>query len=442
MEILNVWLEAADTPIGHLVKDDDASLAFAYTGDWIDNPAHHALSLSLPLSEEPYGDVPVRAFFDNLLPENDLLDATMAHEGIDRGDIAGLLGHLGADCSGAVSVLPIDRPPPKRPGNLLTDYDPIDEAIFAELVDSLATGRPLPEEARDPSPVAGFRRKISLAELPQGQFGFPKPSSGAPTTHILKVPDPNHRHEARDEAFLTLLAAQCGFSVGSTHATTVNEHEVLLIKRYDRHIEGSLVRRQHQEDFAQAAGLPAELKYERRGTPARRFDATVIGRILAATDQPALARESFLRMTLFNLMVGNNDNHAKNNALLHGPGGSITLAPFYDLVPVQTVLGFADDLAFSLGEAKLPETVTAADLLRFCTDIGLPESGAKRLLKTAARELIEQLEALSADFPDEMRALDRLFGETGSQISDILDLGLVLRERDAHVIKGGGWALS
>jgi serine/threonine-protein kinase HipA len=442
MQILTVWLEAAGDPIGHLVKGDDASLAFAYTGDWIDNPAHHALSLSLPLSEEPYGDVPVRAFFDNLLQENNLLDATIRRQGIERGDIAGLLAHLGADCSGAVSVLPVDHPPLKRPGDLLTDYDPIDEAIFADLVNRLATGRPLPKEARDPSPVAGVRPKISLAALPQGQFGLPKRGSGAPTTHILKLPDPEHRHEARDEAFLTLLAAQCGFSVGSTLAETVNKHEVLLIKRFDRHIEGSLVRRQHQEDFAQAAGLPAELKYERRGTPARRFDATVIGRILAATDQPALARETFLRMTLFNFLVGNNDNHAKNNALLYGPGGSITLAPFYDLVPVQTVAGFKEDLAFSLGEAKLPKALTAADLLHFCTDIGLPERGAKRLLTTAARELIEQLEALSAEFPAEMRPLDRLFGETGNQINDILDLGLVLHERAAHVVEGGGWALS
>lgn len=442
MQILTVWLEAVDEPIGHLVKGDDASLAFAYTGEWIDNHAHHALSLSHPLSEEPYGDVPVRAFFDNLLQENDLLDATMRREGIERGDIVGLLAYLGADCSGAVSVLPVDHPPLKRPGDLLTDYDPIDEAIFTELVDRLATGRPLPEEARDPSPVAGVRPKISLAALPQGQFGFPKRGSGAPTTHILKLPDPDHRHEARDEAFLTLLAAQCGFSVGSTLAESVNGREVLLIKRFDRHIEGSLVRRQHQEDFAQAAGLPAELKYERRGTPARRFDAKVIGRILATIDQPALARATFLRMTIFNPLVGNNDNHAKNNALLYGPGGSITLAPFYDLVPVQTVTGFKEDLAFSLGEAKVPQELTAADLLHFCIDIGLPERGAKRLLTTAAHELIVQLETLSSNFPAEMCALDCVFGETGNQINDILDLGIVLRERDAHVVKGGDWAIS
>ena len=54
--ILNVWLEAAATPIGHLVKGDDSSLAFAYAPDWLSQPERHALSLSLPLSDEPFGD--------------------------------------------------------------------------------------------------------------------------------------------------------------------------------------------------------------------------------------------------------------------------------------------------------------------------------------------------------------------------------------------------
>lgn len=442
MLILTVWIEAAADPIGYLVKGDDASLAFAYTADWIASAESHPLSLSLPLIDEPFGDVPVRAFFDNLLQENDQLEIIMRREGVERGDIAGLLEHLGADCAGAVSILPIDHPPIKRPGNILDDYDPIDEATFAKLVERLATGRPLPEEVRDPSPVAGVRPKISLTAMPDGRFAIPKKDSGAPTTHILKLPDPDHLHEARDEAFVTLLAAQCGFAVGSSVADRVNGHEVLLIQRFDRLVEGNLIRRRHQEDFAQAAGLPADLKYERRGKPGRRFDASVIGQILAATDRPVAARETFLRMTLFNLLVGNNDNHAKNNALFHGPGQSLELTPFYDLVPVQTVAGFREDLAFRLGEASMPDKVTSADLLRFCTDIGIPEQGAGRILSQAARDLLARLEALSATFPPEMGALDRLLGETSSHLNEVLQLGIELRARDAHIVGGGGRALS
>ncbi|MCW1431632.1 type II toxin-antitoxin system HipA family toxin [Novosphingobium sp. JCM 18896] len=442
MLVLDVWIEAAPSPIGHLVRDNAMNLAFAYTQDWLKNANNHPLSLSLPLRDEPYDDVPVRAYFDNLLQENSQLESLMAREGLQRGDIAGLLEHLGADCAGAVSVLRTDHPPVKRPGNVREDYDPIDEATFTEIVTRLATGRPLREEMRDPSPVAGVRPKISLAALPDGRFGFPKPGSGAPTTHILKLPDPDHRHEARDEAFLTLLAARCGFQVGSSIADTVEGHDVLLIERFDRIIDGDFIYRRHQEDFAQAAGLPAELKYERRGRPGRRFDATTIGRILAATNRPAIARETFMRITLFNLLVGNNDNHAKNHTLFHDPGNSVELAPFYDLVPVQTVAGFKEDLAFRLGKAELPEQVGAADLLQFCEKIGLPAKGARRLLANAARDLLEHLEALSPDFPKEMGALDRLLGETSDHLNTALELGLNIRQRDAHVVKGGGWALS
>ncbi|HQV03740.1 MULTISPECIES: type II toxin-antitoxin system HipA family toxin [unclassified Novosphingobium] len=442
MLILQVWLEASMEPVGYLIKGDDGDLSFTYNSQWLADPNSHALSLSLPLGEEPFGDVPVRAWFGNLLHENDQLETTMARYGIERSDIAGLLEHLGADCPGAVSVLGLDRPPVKRPGTLSEDYDPLDEGTLRDIVERLATGKPLPDGMRDPSPVAGVRRKVSLAALPDGRFALPKHRTGAPTTHILKLPDRQTPKEARDEAFLTDLAAKCGFSVGTCVADQISEHEILLINRFDRSIDGDKVYRLHVEDFAQASGLPSDLKYERRGEAGRRFDATTIGKILAATDQPALARNIFMRMTLFNLLLGNNDNHAKNNGLILASGGSVQLAPFYDLTPVLTGGDYTDELAFNVGAAKRFDDITSDDLIAFCADIGIPAAGAKSLLRTAAGELIDQLEELSASFPREMSALDRLFGHTASHFNDILGLDRNLRERDAHVTGGGGWALS
>ncbi len=442
MLVLHVWLEASAEPIGYLVRGDDADLSFSYRTEWLRNPDAHSLSLSLPLREQPFGDGPARAWFGNLLQENDQLDSVMARHGIDRGDIAGLLEHVGADLAGSVSVLPIDSPPVKRPGSLGEDYDPLTEDVLRDIVTRLAEGKPLPDEMRDPSPVAGVRRKISLAVLPDGRFAIPRANTGAPTTHILKLPDRIYRTEARDEAFVTLVAAQCGLPVGTCAADAIGGHDVLLIERFDRVVENGLVYRGHVEDFAQASGLPADLKYERRGTEGRRFDATTIGTILAATDQPALARNVYLKMTLFNLLLGNNDNHAKNNALFHSAGGSVQLTPFYDLTPVQSVNHYTDELAFALGAAKRFDDIAGADLEAFCQAIGIPASGTPVLLRDAARELLDQLEQLSAGFPPEMRVLDRLFGYTATHLNDILDLGRTLRERDAHVTSGGGWSLS
>lgn len=442
MAILDVWLEASPLPIGQLVSEDDGSMAFAYLPDWLGNSAQHPLSLSLPLREEPYGEALTRSFFDNLLQENDQLEAIIQREGLERGDIAGLLAHVGADCAGAISVLPHGHPPIKRPGDLNSDYDAIDEIALADLVKRLTEGRPLPDDMADPSPVAGFRRKISLAALPDNRFGLPRPGTGAPTTHILKVPDPRHPHEARDEAFVTMLADQCGISVGSCIANDVAGLPILLIQRFDRRVLNDGVHRVHQEDFAQALGLPARLKYERNGKPGRKFDAQAIGRILALTDQPALSRAAFLRVTLFNLLIGNNDNHAKNHALLHVHGAAPQLAPFYDLVPVQTVAGSTDQLAFSLGGAERCEEVGLAELAGFCAAIGLPDTGIVRLLRENATELIGNLELLTMQFPREQAGLDRLIGQVAGQLDGALDLAMKLRERDAHILRGGGWLMS
>jgi serine/threonine-protein kinase HipA len=442
MQTLNVWVEGSPDPVGRMTADDNGTVQLAYAHAWIDAAANFPLSLSLPLREEPFGDAISRAFFSNLLQENDQLERVIAREGLDRGDIVGLLAHVGADCSGSVSVLREDHPPIKRPGSLSLDYDALSEDDFADLVLRLAQGRPLPAEMRDPSPVAGFRRKISLAALPGDRFGLPKAGSGAPTTHILKIPDPNHRQEARHEAFVTELAEQAGFNAGACVAGEVEGQEVLLITRFDRLVIEDEVYRVHQEDFAQALSLPAELKYERRGREGRRFDASAIARVLDATDRPALARERFLRLTLFNLLVGNNDNHAKNHALLHMPGQAPVLAPFYDLVPVGMVAGFTDQLAFRIGNANLPHEITAGDLESFCIALGIPAAGAGRILSSTATELIQAMERLSNDFPREMRPLDNLIGEISGLLNTELALGLAVRERDAHVVRGGGWNLS
>lgn len=442
MRALNVWLECAEQPIGTLIANDEGALSFHYADSWIETRANHPLSLSLPLEEVEFGDVRARAFFENLLQENDQLNGVMARNGISRADIAGLLAHVGADCAGAVSVLPEDAPPIKRPGDLDTDYDALPDEEFRDLIHRLATGKPFPDGMKDPSPVAGFRDKISLAALPDGSFGLPKTGSGAPTTHILKIPHPDHRHEARDEAFVTLLAHDCALPVGTCVAQMIDEHEVLLIQRFDRIVEGNNIYRIHQEDFAQAAGLPAELKYERRGIEGRRFDAPTIKRILDATGHPALSRAFFLRMTLFNLLIGNNDNHAKNHALLHRPGEAPELAPFYDLVPVQTVAGFVEDLAFNIGTAALPEDITPDDLDQFAHAIGFPARNSRPIIGKTAGDLIKAIEPLALKFPIEMRALDNQIGAAAEFLNELLSLGLDVRERDAPVTSGGGWLVS
>ena len=206
---LDVRLDGFTEPVGALARSEHGALAFAYTSAHLARADAVPLSLSLPLTDEPYDDVITRAFFDNLLQERDgALADVMAREGLARDDVAGLLLHLGKDCAGALSVLPVGAPPVKVPGDLATDYTVLSEERLVAIATALRDRRRLPAGTSDPSPLAGVQSKIALTRLPDGRLAEPRPGTGAPTTHILKVPDRGHPRDAAYEA-ATLDSVAC-----------------------------------------------------------------------------------------------------------------------------------------------------------------------------------------------------------------------------------------
>lgn len=263
---LDVHMEGTTGPVGQLTRHDDGAVQFHYLTDARPYP----LSLSLPIRSQPYGDAATCGFFANLLFENALRDQVMERYGLDFNDIVGLLFHLGRDCPGAISCVPQGEDPAKQPGNLETDYDALDAEALAEIMTSLRDRRRLPEQTQDPSPLAGVQGKIALARLSDGCYALPKPGQNVPTTHILKVPRLRDMGDVASEHLVTGLMAEV-----QTHPVVLGAGDLqgLLITRFDRIVDGTLVSRLHQEDFAQALGLGLSLKYERNGTPARSFSA-------------------------------------------------------------------------------------------------------------------------------------------------------------------------
>lgn len=446
--ILDVRLDGHADPIGNLVRDQRGAIAFAYSPAYAGRSDAVPLSLSLPLRDEPYADVQARAFFENLLQERDGDLATiMAREGLARDDIAGILFHLGKDCAGALSVLPFGSPPAKVPGDFHRDYDPLSDDRLAEIVQSLHRRRRLPADMRDPSPLAGMQSKIALTRLPSGNLAEPRRGSGAPTTHILKVPDQDSRHDASLETAAMTLSRELGFETADVDLVSIAGIEAILVTRFDRarDADGRIVR-VHQEDFAQALGLPPALKYERRGTPGRRFDAKGIRRVLGATADPAAAVETFAGMALFDLMIGNADGHAKNFALLYESGPQPRLAPRYDVLPTRLDGNLTDELAFRIGEASHLDDISAENFDAFLADLGVVRPNArsrkrKELSKELATALIPHLGALERSglklFADLIAAnLKILLGSLG------VKMPAAVASRDAFVNRGGGWLLS
>lgn len=437
-DALTVWMDGFNTPAGFLVRDEAEAVTFFYDPDYLD-AGGLPLSMSLPLTDRDFGDVETRAFFDNLLPENNQLDRVMARYALPRTDVVGLLSHLGADCAGAVSCLPVGDPPVKTPGDLAKDYEPIDDALLLRIVRSLAEAQRLPDEVTDPSPVAGVQRKIAVTLLPGRIFALPRPGLRVPTTHILKVPERRFGEEAKHEEAAALLARAAGLEVSVPEAIRVGDYSALLIERFDREVRDGVVRRIHQEDFAQALGLSAVLKYERNGLPGRRFDLAAALRVLDSTRDPEAARGAFFSATLFNLCVGNTDNHAKNHAVLYDAGPVPRLAPLYDLLPIRLSRRFNHRLAFRIGEAETFDAMTRGDLDAFCQAFGMAD--ASEAIGPIITPIVERLEAATRRLrSQQMKGLDDLIGRETEQLAELLGLPLEIRQRDAVPAEGFAWA--
>lgn len=443
--VLDVRMDGYRDPVGVLVRDQRGAVAFAYSPDYAADAQATPLSLSLPLTTDPYEDAATRTFFDNLLQERDgALTDIMAREGVARDDIAGLLYHLGKDCAGALSVLPAGAPPTKVPGVYERDYVRIPPDRLTAIVEALHKRRRLPEGTEDPSPLAGVQSKIALTVLPDGTLAEPIPGSGAPTTHILKVPAQGHLQDAVLEAEAMALSRAIGFETADAVALRLAGVDVLLVTRFDRNRDSeNRIVRIHQEDFAQALGLPPLLKYQRNGIEGRRFDVSGIRRILEATADPAVEKDKFIRATLFDLLVGNVDGHAKNFALLYGKG--IRMAPRYDILPTRMDASLTDEFAYSIGSARKIDEVTIQDFEGFLQALGTDGAPARQRIRRKsaydiASKLAAQLDAL------DRRGMKRLADLIASNTRILLgalgvDIPAKAKERDAFVGQAGAWLL-
>ena len=436
---LDVWLDGVGYPAGTLEAFDNGAIGFRYTEDYLRHGAF-PLSQSLALRPDRFDDVVTRAFFDNLLPENDQIRRLIEREGISLDDIVGILYHLGADCSGAISCLPEGAPPVKMPGDIAADYEPLSEEGAAAIMNSLAEYQRLPDETQDPSPLAGVQGKMALTVLPDGRWALPKADRKVPSTHILKVPARGDQTDVKHEW------AACAFMTGLDLPTSLPRHvekggvQGLLITRFDRVVSGNKVSRVHQEDFAQALGLPRGLKYERQGRDGRAFNAQAVNGLLNKVKMPAKDKRLFILATLLNLALGNNDNHAKNHALLYVNGPVPILAPFYDILPVRLNDRYTDRLSFDIGAARRLEDVTGADVESFLRTFGIEGARYRRFIETEVAPLFHRLDSLSEGLIEEnMKGFDDLIGGNLRSLKRVMELHLAIRERDLFVARGGGW---
>jgi len=95
---------------GFFLKDPGGTVAFGYDESWLARDKAIAVSLSLPLREDPFKGPAVAAFFENLLPDSETLRRRVSEKvGAEGMDAYSLLSRIGRDCVGALQFLPEDE---------------------------------------------------------------------------------------------------------------------------------------------------------------------------------------------------------------------------------------------------------------------------------------------------------------------------------------------
>ncbi|MCR9247767.1 MAG: type II toxin-antitoxin system HipA family toxin [bacterium] len=324
--------------VGRWTTSSAGSTRFRYLDDWLQLPASLPVSLSMPLSTEPFQGEVVWNFFDNLLPDNaDIRRRLQARLGVASTRPFDLLAGMGGDCVGALQIYP----PAEQPQSVRTvDAEELDDVAIAETLKNYRD-RPLGIDRHGEFriSIAGAQEKTAL--LRRGDSWL-RPRGATPTSHILKLPigpginGIDLTDSVENEWLCLQLVAAFGLPVARAEVATFVDQKVLVVERFDRRWakDGSWLMRLHQEDFCQALGVSPGIKCESDGGPgvAAAFD------LLRRSREPEPDRRTFFRALVVYWLLAAIDGHAKNFSLMLLPGGRCRMAPLYDVLSVHPLL--------------------------------------------------------------------------------------------------------
>lgn len=377
-----------------------------------DGYAQAALSVRLPVRPlMTYGHRETLVFFDNLLLESDTRDELARVRQDDRTDVAGLLGRVGGECAGAVSVW---TPGAERPTT--ATYRALSEPALAALFDERHGERLTAAMLESRQVMSGVQRKLVLRRW---NDTWQLPLNGAAGTHIIKRASGRYDGLVANELACLAFYRALGLAVPAAHAIASEddstEPTLIAIERYDR-IEATPtdarslppITRVHQEDMCQVTGRLPRRKYQRDGGPGVRDLADAIRRYSV---RPAIDLQELLTAVVANVCLGNGDAHGKNFALLHTASGA-RLAPFYDVVSTEVYPSLSPDLSMRFGHSYQPHTLTTADVQRVAADLGVTpakvRSTIEQVTTTLQQAMPDVLHATTAMVGGEVAALSRL----------------------------------
>jgi serine/threonine-protein kinase HipA len=392
-ETLSVFLNRE--PLGAITlegREDRYGLDYAQS--WIDGTGY---PISPHLKPGECESEKVKRFLSNLLPEGKWLEELSVDNQISKSNIFGLIALIGAETTGALTFQYDGADQKPRP----TEFR---EVSAEELTERIAQRQKVSIAKWDGKPrlsVTGVQDKLPIMIRPDGVMGFGE--GDLASTHILKFGRRPDMHMMINEFICMELARLVKLPAAKVSLERFGE-PVLVVERFDRKWSGERVARLHLIDGCQMLDLPPTYKYERpfgkSGEGAkirtgaslpRLFDACRLCRV------PAKAIRDLLNWTLFQLLIGNSDAHAKNISFFVGRTG-IDVAPSYDLLNID-IYGheFERDLALAIGDEFIAEEVMTYDLALLCDGCNLPQRQVATSLKNLCATVLGNLDSLPMD---------------------------------------------
>lgn len=338
-----VWLPSAEEPVvaGRISKAEDRYL-FNYGQSYLANPNAIALyAPELPFQSgllEPLPHLSLAGCIRDGLPDawgrrviiNRLSNQVEQDIPIDETDELLFMLSSGSNRMGAIDFQATP-----------THYHPRSEdtATLEELVNSVArveAGLPLSQQLDNAllhgSSIGGARPKSQIQD--DNKQYIAKFSSSSDHTPVVKA-----------EYIAMRLAAEVGLNVAPVSLRQVAGKDVLLVERFDRIKSAAGWQRRAMVSALTILELDEMMaryaSYEHLAEAVR----------VKFTRPKSTLNELFARL-IFNILVGNTDDHARNHAAFWD-GSQLTLTPAYDICPQNRSGGEASQAMRILGNKNL-----------------------------------------------------------------------------------------
>lgn len=386
---------------GTISGTNSLDAVFSYDRTYLEKKEARPISINMPFSKK-ISSKETRTFFEGLLPGGFYRRQIMESMQIEEDDYISILKILGKECLGAIVIT--DESEKKIESN----YEQIDlkDLDFNKII---SAGK-LSDLQDTHLSVNGACKKISLYYDSENNRWY-QPNGSASGNYIMKSCNDIYEDLSVNEQLCLSTAKRLGIEIPESFILKVNNESfrptvLFATERYDRTIDQNsryigklpVPYRLHQEDFAQALGIPLSQKYEPEGKHYLKSMFDVL-RLHSSNSSKDMAR--LWKMCVFNFFIGNTDNHIKNFSLVYSKDlNSVRLAPFYDVSSTLIYENISKKMAFSINHKVDITKITKEDFRKESRLIDLDEHQAMQIydeikdnLKTALYESAEELES-------------------------------------------------